>query len=150
MSVAENMTLAHLRRFKTGAVVDRRREKHAVAQWIERLQISTSSPASRAAELSGGNQQKLALAKWLIGERPRVLLLDHPLRGLDVAASAEICEALRELANEGVGVLMIADTLEELLALSDSVLVLRDGRICARLSVAEDQPQPADILARMI
>jgi len=150
MSVAANMTLAHLAEFCSGFGIDRRRERRAVGYWIERLRIGTPSPATRATDLSGGNQQKLVLAKWLIGQRLKVLVLDHPLRGLDVGARAEMSAAIGALTREGVGIVLVADTLDELIALSDTVIVMRDGRISARFSVVQDRPTPRAILEKMI
>jgi ribose transport system ATP-binding protein len=150
MSVGANMTLAHLAEFRRGFGIDRRRERSVVGHWIEQLRIRTPSPATRAADLSGGNQQKLVLAKWLIGQQPSVLILDHPLRGLDVGAKAEIFAAIGALARGGIGIVLIADTLDELIALSDTVIVMRDGRISARFSVAEDRPTQLAILEKMV
>ena len=103
------------------------RERRSPASWIDRLRIKTRSPATPAANLSGGNQQKVALTKWLIANNPKILILDHPMRGLDVGAKSEIFTLVRDLARSGIGILLIADTLEELIALSDTILVMRDG-----------------------
>ena len=90
------------------------------------------------------------LAKWLIAEKPRILILDHPLRGLDVGAKADIFRRILELAASDIGVLLIADTLEELIALSDTILVMRDGRITARFLPGEPPPEPIEVLEHMI
>ena len=149
MSVSANVTLAHLSAFRGALGIDRRRERTAVEGWIERLRIRTPFPATRAADLSGGNQQKVVLARWLVGPRPTVLILDRPSRGLDVGARAELLALVRELARGGIAIVLVADTLEELLELSDSVLVLRGGRVSARFSVARDRPTPRAILEGM-
>jgi ribose transport system ATP-binding protein len=150
MSVEANMTLTHLARRGDRKAVSRRCDRHAVQRWIERLRITTTSAGARASDLSGGNQQKVALAKWLIGGQPRVLILDHPLRGLDVLARRDILEIIRELARDGVGIIIVADTLADLMAASDTVIVMRDGRIRARYSMAEDRPTEQTILERMV
>ena len=150
MSVAANMTLAHLARFCGRWAIDRRREQDVAERWIERLRIATPSATTRASDLSGGNQQKVALAKWLVGRQPRVLILDHPLRGLDVLARRDILETIRELARDGVGIVIVADSLDELLAVSDTVVVMRDGRVSARYSIAEDRPTRQAILESMV
>jgi ribose transport system ATP-binding protein len=150
MSVRENMTLAHLKVARRGWFLDSQREQKLVSQWVERLRIKTPSNHALAGQLSGGNQQKVVLAKWLIAEHPRLLILDHPLRGLDIGAKAEIFARVRELAQNGISILLIADTLEELLALSDTILVMRDGAITARLPVGDGKPTQMEILENMI
>ncbi len=150
MSVKENMTLAHIAAVSRGPLLDFGRERALVAEWIERLRVRTPSGDTLAGQLSGGNQQKVVLAKWLIAESPRLLILDHPLRGLDVGAKAEIFARVRELARAGIGILLIADTLEELIALSDTILVMRDGAITARFDAGEHLPTPLEILEHMI
>lgn len=150
MTVKENMTLAHLDVVRRGVALDRRRERELAERWISQLRIKTPSRDALAGQLSGGNQQKVVLAKWLIAEQPRVLILDHPLRGLDVGAKAEIFRRILELAENGIGVLLIADTLEELIALSDTILVMRDGRITARFAEGDPPLEPSMILKHMI
>jgi ribose transport system ATP-binding protein len=143
------MTLAHLEEVMRGPVIDLKREKALALGWIERLRIKTRSPDTPAANLSGGNQQKVALTKWLVAKSPKILILDHPMRGLDVGAKAEIFAFIRELAQAGIGVILIADTLEELIALSDTILVMRDGRITGRFAASE-VPTQLQILERMV
>jgi ribose transport system ATP-binding protein len=150
LSVKENMTLAHLHELMRGPVIDHKREDELANRWIDRLRIKTRSPETPATNLSGGNQQKVVLTKWLIAKKPRILILDHPMRGLDVGAKAEIFALVRELARGGIGILLIADTLEELIALSDAIIVMRDGRISGRFSTAESPPTPLQILERMV
>lgn len=150
MSVRQNMTLAHLRTVERGWMIDLRRELRLVSDWIRQLRVRTPSPDVLVGQLSGGNQQKVVLAKWLIAEQPRVLVLDHPLRGLDIGAKAEIFARIRELARSGIGVLLVADTLEELIALSDTILVMRDGEVTARFAAHERTPEPIEILEHMM
>jgi len=150
MSVRENMTLAHIDVVGRGPLLDFGRERSMVTKWIDRLRVRTPSVDTLAGQLSGGNQQKVVLAKWLIAERPRLLILDHPLRGLDVGAKAEIFARVRELARDGIGILLIADTLEELIALSDTILVMRDGAITARFDAGAPPPTSLEILEHMI
>jgi ribose transport system ATP-binding protein len=133
-----------------GFVVDRNREKHLARRWIERLRIKTKSTETPVAELSGGNQQKVALTKWLVARSPKILILDHPMRGLDVGAKAEIFTLIRELAEGGIGILLIADTLDELIALSDTIIVMRDGRITARFPASKAPTTQLQILEWMV
>ena len=150
MGVTENMTLAHLTQFCGRWGIDRRREREVAEFWSERLRIVPPCATTRASDLSGGNQQKVALAKWLVGKPPRVLILDHPLRALDVVARRDILKTIRELACDGAGIVVVADALDELLAVSDTLIVMRDGRISARYSIAQDRPTRQTILEKMI
>ncbi len=135
-SVAHNTTLAALGRFLRLNVVREREEDAAVHRSIEELRIKTPSPATAVAKLSGGNQQKVALAKCLL-TRPQVLLLDEPTRGIDVGAKAEIYGLISRLAQDGAGVVMASSELPELLAMCDRILVLCEGRLTAELARGE-------------
>lgn len=150
MSVRENMTLAYIRSVMRGMFIDRGKEDRLSSQWIERLSIKTRSSETPVGLLSGGNQQKVALTKWLIASNPKIFILDHPMRGLDVGAKAEIFNLIRDLSIAGVSIILIADTLDELIALSDTILVMRDGRITGRFDVGDTPPTQMQILDRMI
>lgn len=150
MSVRENMTLAHLRPVMRGPIIDRRKEKQLAKRWIERLSIKTRSAETQVGLLSGGNQQKVSLTKWLIADNPKIFILDHPMRGLDVGAKAEIFGLIRDLSNAGIGIILIADTLDELIALSDTILVMRDGIVTGRFNSRDTPPTQFQILERMI
>jgi ribose transport system ATP-binding protein len=151
LGVRQNMTLARLDQIRRGPFIEIGKERAIVAHWIQRFRIRTPSAETLAGNLSGGNQQKVVLAKWLIGEQTRVLILDHPLRGLDVGAKAEVFAAIRDLAATGLAIILIADTLEELLALSHSILVMRDGRISGYFArTAAEGPTKLRILERML
>ncbi|GAC1465521.1 MAG: sugar ABC transporter ATP-binding protein [Isosphaeraceae bacterium] len=137
MTVAENITIASLERFCwPGGVVIPARESSGVAERIAQLGIKTSSPRAAVTSLSGGNQQKCILARWLLTD-PKVLLLDEPTRGIDVGAKAEIYALIRRLARSGVGIMMTSSELPELLAVADRILVLCEGRITAQLPRSE-------------
>ena len=140
MSLRETLTLALLPAISRWGIVDRRRQQAVVDRFIERLDIKTTGPEQKIRELSGGNQQKVLLARWLCLD-PRLLLLDEPTRGIDVGAKGEIQSLINELADSGLGVLMISSELEELVEGSNRVVVLRDGRTVAELpheAVSED------------
>ena len=132
MSVRENLTLAILPRLARSGVVDEAKQREIVDRFVERLGIKTSGPEQKIRELSGGNQQKVLLARWLCMD-PRLLILDEPTRGIDVGGKADIQTLIRELADAGLGVLMISSELEEIIEGSDRVFVLRDGRTVADL-----------------
>jgi ribose transport system ATP-binding protein len=130
MSVRENLTLAALPRLADNGIVDPEKQRQVVDRFIARLGIKTAGPDQPIRELSGGNQQKVLLARWLC-LNPRLLILDEPTRGIDVGAKAEIQELIDELADQGLGVLMISSEIEEIVEGSDRVTVLRDGRTVA-------------------
>jgi galactofuranose transport system ATP-binding protein len=130
MSVRDNLTLALLPRLTRHGVIDQARQREIVDRLIKRLGIRLASPEQKIRELSGGNQQKVLLARWLC-MNPKLLILDEPTRGIDVAAKAEIQGLIRELARDGLGVLMISSELEELTEGCHRVSVLRDGRSVA-------------------
>jgi galactofuranose transport system ATP-binding protein len=132
MSVRENMTLGILPRLTSMGVVDEARQRAIVDKFMSRLAIKASSAEQKIRDLSGGNQQKVLLARWLCTD-PKLLILDEPTRGIDVGAKAEIQSLIRELADQGLGVLMISSELEEIVEGADRVFVLSDGRTVADL-----------------
>lgn len=141
LSVRENIALAVLPRLSRFGLVSEARVDSVVDTFIERLRIKASSPHQRVGELSGGNQQKVLLARWL-AMNPKVLLLDEPTRGIDVGAKAEVQKLVDELAADGLGVLLISSDLEELIEGSDRVVVLKDGAVVGELTgddVTEDK-----------
>jgi ABC-type sugar transport system ATPase subunit len=132
LSVEENVSLATLSRLQRFGFMDRRREREQTQQWIERLSLRPPEPRKSVMELSGGNQQKVVVAKALATE-PAVLLLDEPTRGVDVGARAELYDAIDGLSRRGLGLLLSSSDSEELLRLSDRVLVFRGGRVVTEL-----------------
>jgi galactofuranose transport system ATP-binding protein len=130
MSVRENLTLAALPILSRHGVVDTEEQRKIVDRFIERLGIKTAGPEQKIRELSGGNQQKVLLARWLC-LNPSLLILDEPTRGIDVGAKAEIQGLIDELADDGLGVLMISSELEEITEGADRVVVLREGKTVA-------------------
>jgi ribose transport system ATP-binding protein len=131
-SVRENLTLAALPALTTMGVVSRAKQNEIVDKFIKRLGIKTSSAEQKIRELSGGNQQKVLLARWLC-KNPKFMIMDEPTRGIDIGAKGEIQKLVNELANEGLGVLMISSELEELVEGSSRVVVMRDGELVAEL-----------------
>ncbi|WP_067488810.1 sugar ABC transporter ATP-binding protein [Actinomadura hibisca] len=127
-SVAANMSMAGLDRYSAFGWLNRRRERADVRAQIAALDIRPPDPDRPVATLSGGNQQKVVLARWLLGDR-RLLVLDEPTRGVDVGARAELYGVVRELAARGIGVLLVSSEVPEVLGLADRVLVVREGRI---------------------
>ena len=137
MSISANITLPILRRYLNGLGLVRRAEENATAEaWRQRLSIRTPSVDLAVAKLSGGNQQKVMLSKWL-NTKPALLIVDEPTRGIDVGAKVEVHTIIAELANEGMAIIVISSDLPEVLALSDRVLVMREGRQMAILGADE-------------
>ncbi len=132
MTVSENITLRRLPELTVGPLVDRRAENRAVAWSIKELAIKTAGGDIPVTSLSGGNQQKCILARWLLIE-PKVLLLDEPTRGIDVGAKSEIYQLIRQLAAQGRAIIMTSSELPELLAVSDRIIVLCEGRVTAEI-----------------
>ena len=133
LSVRENIVLAALPGLSPFGLVSKAKQDRIVKIFMERLRIKAASPEQKVSELSGGNQQKVLLARWL-ATGPKILLLDEPTRGIDVGAKAEVQALIDELAQEGLGVLLISSELEELIDGSDRVVVLRDGSVAGELT----------------
>lgn len=131
-SVVENVTIAGLPDFASASFVRRRAERQRAEEMLEGVGVRGGSPSAPAMALSGGNQQKVLLGKWLL-RRPRVLIADEPTRGVDIGAKRAIYDLLHGLAEQGMGVLLIASDLEEVLGLSHRVVVMRGGRVAAEL-----------------
>lgn len=132
MTIRENTTLAALQQFVQRYRINRRQETETTQTQIERLAIKAVGPEQQVRNLSGGNQQKVALSKWLLTE-PVLLILDEPTRGIDVGAKAQVHRLISDLARAGMGILLISSELPEILGLSDRVLVMYRGRIAAEL-----------------
>ncbi|MDB4882110.1 MAG: transporter related protein [Gemmatimonadetes bacterium] len=147
MPVSENVTLAALGNLTRFGAFDFRRERELAADYTQRLGVKTASIRSLVSTLSGGNQQKVALSRWLV-TKPAVLVLDEPTQGIDVGAKAEIHELMMELATQGVAILMISSELPEILGMSDRIAVMHGGTIVSVLDRAEATPER--VLARAL
>ncbi|WP_051342990.1 sugar ABC transporter ATP-binding protein [Pseudonocardia spinosispora] len=135
-SVRENTAAAIYDRIRSFRVINRKREREIVGQYLERLRVRTPSQEHAVGNLSGGNQQKVVLARWL-ARNPALLILDEPTRGVDVGAKSEIYAIIRELAAAGIAILMVSSELPEVLGLADRILVMQNGRITGELPRAE-------------
>lgn len=135
-NVRENITLPNLDSYSSAKIINFAKESKVAAEAIKAINIKTPTPEMRAANLSGGNQQKVVLAKWLTF-RPRVLIFDEPTRGIDVGAKAEIYELIRNLAAKGVSVIVISSEMEEVLGISDRIAVMHEGRLTGILNRAQ-------------
>jgi len=150
MSIAKNLTLANLGSILRHGLIDRRAEGALADSWIRNLSIRAVGRDALCLSLSGGNQQKVVLAKWLVA-KSRILILDHPTRGLDVGAKAEVYRLVRELGRGGVAVVLAADTLEELIGMSHSIMVMRDGGVTARVDALPGaKPAQLELIGHMV
>jgi ABC-type sugar transport system ATPase subunit len=146
LSVQANLTLSALGRCCAGWWIRASMERRMAGEWIDELRVKTAGPCQSVTELSGGNQQKVLLGRALM-TRPRLLILDEPTRGIDVGAKAEIYALIECWRAAGLGILLVSSELSELLALSDRILVMREGRICGELGAAEATEER--VLARL-
>ncbi|HKC29520.1 MAG TPA: sugar ABC transporter ATP-binding protein [Jatrophihabitans sp.] len=136
LGIDQNVALASMAKLRRGGLIFRSSERKLAATWAERLQLKYGRLRNPVSTLSGGNQQKVVLGKWL-ARAPRLLIIDEPTRGIDVGTKAEVHRILDGLVSEGTAVLMISSELPEVLGMADRVIVLREGRITAELSRAE-------------
>ncbi len=141
MTLSENVSMAVLPRVSKGPFIDRGAERDLAQDRIEKFSIRASGTGQVVNKLSGGNQQKVVLGKWLAAE-PKVLIMDEPTRGIDVGAKSELHRLMGELAQVGLAILMISSELPEVMAMSDRILVMREGRVVAEFT-QEDATQEA-------
>lgn len=150
LSVASNMTLASLQNVTDQGMIRYGRERDLAHEWVSKLGIKTPGIDAMCLNLSGGNQQKVVLAKWITAGA-EIILLDHPTRGLDVGAKEEVYELVRELTKQGVAVILTSDTLEETIGLSHTILVMKDGIITQRFDTPPGgKPEQVDIVEHMV
>lgn len=151
MSVRENILMVDPGPVSKGPLLNAAKAKAVTDQWISRLRVKTPNPQADVGNLSGGNQQKVSLAKWLMSPRLKLLILDHPTRGLDVGAKEDVYTFVRELCAQGIAIVLLADTLEETISLSHTVLVMRDGRIQATFDAHPgNKPTPVQLVEQMV
>ncbi|HEV7700010.1 MAG TPA: xylose ABC transporter ATP-binding protein [Pyrinomonadaceae bacterium] len=143
-TIVNNMTLAALREISGGFLTDRTREMSTVAGPMASLRIKAQTPLTTAGTLSGGNQQKVVLGKWLL-TKPKVLFLDEPTRGIDVGAKQEIYAEINKLAAEGLAIVLVSSELPEVLGLADRVIVLHEGRLTGEFT--RDEATPEKVMA---
>jgi rhamnose transport system ATP-binding protein len=136
MSIAQNITLPNLPHFARLGWLDQHAERQEAAAVADQLEVKRRSVQQKANELSGGNQQKVVLAKWL-ATNPRILILDEPTRGIDVGTKSAVHALMSQLASQGIAILMISSELPEILGMSDRVLVMREGRLTGHFTRAE-------------
>lgn len=134
--IGENATLPHLKHFTKGGSLRLKPERESVKAMFGRLRVKAAGPWMPAQSLSGGNQQKVVIAKWLIG-KPKILIMDEPTRGVDVAAKYEIYELMNSLASEGASIVMISSELPEILGMSHRIIMIYEGKMTGELDRSE-------------
>jgi D-xylose transport system ATP-binding protein len=145
-TIVDNSTLAGLEKISGAFLTNRSRETVAARKVMSSLRVKANSPLTVAGTLSGGNQQKVVLGKWLL-TKPKVLFLDEPTRGIDVGAKQEIYAEINRLAKEGLAIVMVSSELPEVWGLSDRVLVLHEGKLAGEFSKTEATPEKVMIAA---
>lgn len=136
MSIGDNITISTLKRISKAGVISKTRERDIVREYLGKLQVKCSNPAQAVGELSGGNQQKVMIARAMLS-KAKVVIVDEPTRGVDVGTKAEIYKIVRNMANQGCAVLMISSELPEVIGMSDRVLVMHHGRITGEIQGGE-------------
>ncbi len=151
LSVTDNINLSNLKNIQQYGIIKSDQEKSITNKWVKRLRIKTPKITTKCYSLSGGNQQKVILSKWLATEGVKILILDHPTRGVDVGAKEEIYELIREIAQNGISIILTSDTLEELIGLSNKIYVMKDGVITKTFSATSDnKPKQEELVAYMV
>ena len=150
LPIVPNITLASLATVMKRGAIQSAKERRLAESWVEKLRVRTPSVDALCLNLSGGNQQKVVLSKWM-NARSKILIFDHPTRGLDVGAKEEVYDLMRTLSEEGISIILTADTLEETIGLSHSILVMRDGEVTARFDATPGKkPAQVDLIRHMV
>ena len=151
LSVAENISLSSMKAISRHSVISDRERSNRAREWIEKLNIKTSGPKEPTETLSGGNAQKVVFARAISGGGNRILILNHPTRGVDVGAKEEIYLLIREITEKGIGVVLLGDTLDETISLSSRLIVMKDGIVVAELDSPRDhKPSQLDVVRYMM
>ena len=150
LTAAENLVLANPGPAAAGPFLQPRARRRLAMEWFQALDVRPQDPEMRLERFSGGNQQKVVMGKWLKADNLKLLILDHPLRGLDVGAAETVNAQIQAACAAGVGVLFIADTLEEALDMAHVIVVMRDGEITARYDLSVESTTSLDLLERMV
>lgn len=151
MDVGDNLSMAHAENATKFGFLSANRITRLFDEWASKLALKAPSSGTAIKSLSGGNQQKIVLAKWLMDSNLKLLILDTPTRGLDVGAKTEIYRILRELANKGIGIILLADSLEEGIFMSHRVLTMRDGKVTGEFASGPgDRPERTTLLEGML
>lgn len=149
LPVFENMTLSVVEKLRKGPVVDKKKQIALSREMVEKLNIKTPNVFVPCFNLSGGNQQKVVLSKWLLS-KVKILIMSHPTRGVDVGAKHEIYALIREMARQGMAMILMGDSFEEDIGLAHRILVMKDGKISGWLDATSSKPTPADLIQYVV
>jgi len=149
-TASENLTLTHPGKAAVGPFLIPPARKKVSQEWFDALDVRPNDISQELGRFSGGNQQKVVMAKWLNSPDLRVLILDHPLRGLDPGAAETVNAQIKRACKDGAAVILLADTLEEALEMGDEVLVMRDGKVTSSFDLAKQNPSTLDLLEGMV
>ncbi len=150
LPIVPNITLASLGTVMKAGAIQGAKERRLAESWVEKLRVRTPGVDALCLNLSGGNQQKVVLSKWM-NARSKILIFDHPTRGLDVGAKEEVYDMMRTLSEQGIAIVLTADTLEETIGLSHSIIVMRDGEVTARFDASPGKkPVQVDLIRHMV
>ncbi|HSV31910.1 MAG TPA: sugar ABC transporter ATP-binding protein [Atribacteraceae bacterium] len=149
MPLFDNMTLPIVHELKKGLFIDRDQQLSLANQMIQKLNIKTPSPRAYCLSLSGGNQQKVVLSKWLL-THVKILIMSHPTRGVDVGAKREIYHFMREMAQQGMAMIVMGDSFEEDIGLANRIIIMRDREISAIIDANDTKPTPSDLIQYVV
>jgi ribose transport system ATP-binding protein len=150
LSAADNISLIFSDDVKNGFFINPQKNLKIAKDWFEELDVRPRNPLKELEKFSGGNQQKVVLAKWLKSEKLSVLILDHPLRGLDPGAAETVNALIKKAALDGTAVLLLGDTMEEVLDIADQIMVMKDGQVAGNFDLHVDHPSTLDLLEKMV
>lgn len=136
MNIAENTSMAALDKFMAGAFINHDKENKVAQEYVESLKTKTPSVRQQLRKLSGGNQQKVVIAKWLVADS-EIIIFDEPTRGIDVGAKSEIYDLMNQLVKEGKSIIMISSEMTEVLRMSDRIVVMCEGRKTGEIDISE-------------
>ena len=148
MDVTENMTSSQLKNFNRFGFLKQNEEQNLARKWVDRLSIKTPSISADCGRLSGGNQQKVVLAKWR-SSGAKLMMLDHPTRGLDIGAKQDVYAMIREMCAAGIGLIVVPDTFEEAIGLAHTILVMKDGKTVSVFDTSTQNVTPFDLVSAM-
>jgi ribose transport system ATP-binding protein len=150
LDAASNLSLIFGKESTVGPFINTKKQKVVADTWFEKLDVRPKNPTLELERFSGGNQQKVVMAKWLKSEELELLILDHPLRGLDPGAAATVNSLIRQAVKNNTSVILLADTLEEALEMGDQIVVMRDGEVSSVFDLHKEQPTSLDLLEKMV